>query len=208
MYTPRGRVRAAPPRARPAGSPRRRARPPRCGASAPRSGGVGTSSAAQLLDQALDPRRVGLRRGRGRAPAPARARAAAATCSLVRIISRSIRRCASVCGDAAGADDVAVGVEAELRLARLDVEAGRAAALAERRGGLAGDRERLGDRAPAARAAAGEDRVELVVVEAGVGADPAAVEARALRARRRRRARSRPSPPAARRRAPGCRRRR
>ena len=123
--------------ARPAGSPRRRARRPRGREMPGRSGGVGISRSCELRDQAFDPRRVGLARGRGRSPAPACARAAAATCSLVRIISRSISRWDSVCGDRAGADHVAARVEAELGLEGLDVEAGRPAALAEGRGRLA-----------------------------------------------------------------------
>ena len=61
MYTPRGRGRAARP-------PRRTSRlasaatwPASLGAARPwRSGGVGTPSACELLDQALDPGRVGL----------------------------------------------------------------------------------------------------------------------------------------------------
>ena len=111
-----------------------------------RSGGVGTPSAAQLLDQALDPGRVGLGVDAVDRRHPLALAAAAATCSLVRIISRSISRCASVWATRAGADHVAVGVEAELGLEGLDLEAGRAAPLAERRGRLARDRQRLGDR--------------------------------------------------------------
>jgi len=81
-------------------------------------------------------------------------------------------------GDAAGADRVAARVEAELGLEGLDVEAGRAAPLAQRRGRLARHRHRLADRIRRF-GAAGEDDVELVVVEPRVGADAAAVEARA-----------------------------
>ena len=44
-----------------------------------------------------------------------------------------------------GGDDVAVGVELELRLGRFDVEAGSAAVLAERGGDVAGRGERFGD---------------------------------------------------------------
>ena len=81
---------------------------------------------------------------------------------------------------AARAGHVALGVEAELRLEGLDVEARRPAVLAQRRRGLPRHRQRLGDSLGRPRAA-GEDRVELVVVEAGVGADAAAVEARPAR---------------------------
>ncbi len=79
-----------------------------------------------------------------------------------------------------GADDVAGGVEAKLGLAGLDLEAGRAAVLPEHRRGIAGDRQRLGDVLGSA-AAPGEEEVELIVVEAGAGADAAAVEARGTR---------------------------
>ena len=85
--------------------------------------------------------------------------------------------------DAAGGDDVAVLVEAELGLAGFDVELAAGAALAR------APRPPRG-RSPAARRprrgaslAPGEDPVELVVVEARVGADQAAVEARTSAAR-------------------------
>ena len=57
----------------------------------------------ELLDQALDPLPGRAARGRGRASATSRRSQSSATCSLVRIISCSIRRCASVCGDGDGA---------------------------------------------------------------------------------------------------------
>jgi hypothetical protein len=79
-------------------------------------------------------------------------------------------------GDRPRRGDTPVRVEAELRLARLDLE--RFAAIARQRGsGRTRDRQRLLDRVRR-RLAAGEDMVELVVVEPGVGADPAAIEAR------------------------------
>ena len=164
-----------------AGSPRRRPGPP----PGPRAPGPAAASAPRAPPAARPgvrsgPGRAG--RGRGRSPAPARAARRSATCSLVRIISRSIRRCASVWATRVGADDVAVGVEAELRLGRFDVEAGGAALLAEGGGDRARGRERFGDLLRRRRAA-GEDRVELVVVEAGVGADAAAVEAGRARLR-------------------------
>ena len=83
-------------------------------------------------------------------------------------------------GHGVGAGHVARGVEAELGLGGLDVEAGRAAPLSQRRGDLARHRQRRGDRL-GRPGATGEDRVELVVVEAGVGADAAAIEARRSR---------------------------
>ena len=100
----------------------------------------------QLLDQALDPRRVGLgvdavdRRhplaleqlrhlfvGEDHQP-------------LDQAVGLGLRR------PSGRATTLPLGVEAELGLGGLDVEAGRAALLAQRRRGLAGDRQRLGDR--------------------------------------------------------------
>ncbi len=76
-----------------------------------------------------------------------------------------------------GADHVAARVELELRLGGLDLEARASSALAELCGQRPRDLERRGD--PLERALApGEDPVEPVVVEAGIGADPAAIEAR------------------------------
>ena len=81
-----------------------------------------------------------------------------------------------------GGDDVALGVELELRLGRFDVERGGAAVLAERGGHVARRGQRFGDRRGRLLAAV-EDAVELVVVEPRVGADAAAVEAGAGRPR-------------------------
>jgi hypothetical protein len=77
--------------------------------------------------------------------------------------------------DAPGAGDVATRVELELRLERLDLERGHRAAPGERGGGTAGEIERRRD-GGGRLGPSGEDLVELVVVEAGVGADAAAVE--------------------------------
>ena len=176
MYTPRGRARAARPPASPGGSPRPPASAAWRGARPWRSGGVGISSSCQLLDQPLDPRRVGL----GVDAVDRRHPLALQQLRDLLVgedhqpLDQAVRL---GLGDAARAADVAGRVEAELRLEGLDVEAGRAAPLAQRRRRLARHRQRLGDRLRRF-GAAGEDRVELVVVEPRVGADAAAVEAR------------------------------
>ena len=76
----------------------------------------------------------------------------------------------------AGTDDFTGTIEAELGLGALDREPAPIVALpAEARCRVAGQRQRLGD--PLGRGGAtGEDHIELVVVEAGVGPDPAAIE--------------------------------
>ncbi len=131
----------------------------------------------QLRDQPLDPRRVGL----GVDPVDRRHALALQQLGDLLVgedhqpLDQAVRL---GLGDTARADDVAARVEAELGLEGLDVEAGRAAPLAQRRGRLAGDRQRLGDRFGRFRPPR-EDDVQLVVVEPRVGADAAAVEARA-----------------------------
>ena len=203
MYTRRGRARVAPPPAPPAGSPPPPARPPRLGAGVPRSGGVGIVELVQLRDQLLDPRRI----RPGVDPVDRRHPLALEQLRHLLVgedhqpLDQPVRL---GLGDAAGADHVAARVEAELGLEGLDVEAGRAAPLAQRRGRLAGDRQRLGDRLRRF-GPTGEDDVELVVVEPRVGADAAAVEGGGAGPPVRVRARSPPSPPAARPPAPGCR---
>ena len=202
MYTPRGRGRAA----RPPRSTSRlasAATSPACRGAEPLAQRRGRDpERAQLLDQPFDPRRVGLGVDAVDRRHPARARATAATCSLVRIISRSISRCDSVCATAAGPGHVASASKRNSGSAdstsRLVPPRCSPSAAATSRAAASGSATSSGG-----RAAAGEDQVELVVVEAGVGADAAAVEARRARPRRRRRARSRRSPPAAR--LPGAR---
>ena len=81
---------------------------------------------------------------------------------------------------AAGGDHPAVGVELELRLERLDLERAHRPALGQERSRAPGERQRLGDLGRRLRAA-GEDLVELLVVEPGVRADPASIEARGPR---------------------------
>ena len=103
MYTPRGRARAARPRGRPAGSPRRRAAPASLRREPLAQRRRRHVERRELLDQPLDPRRVGLGVDAVDRRHPSRS-SNSATCSLVRIISRSISRWASVCGDAVGAE--------------------------------------------------------------------------------------------------------
>ena len=114
-----------------------------------------------------------------------------------RIISCSISPCASVCStaDARGRRCPSASNSNSGSVGR-DLERAGSAALAQRRRGAPRELERLGDQLGRALAA-GEVPVELVVGEAVIGADPAAVEARRARRRRRRRAGSRPSPPGA-----------
>ena len=75
-----------------------------------------------------------------------------------------------------GTDHLTV-LETELGLEALYLERGARPAAGERRRGLARERQRLGDRI-GGPPPAGEDLVELVVVEAGIRPDRAAVEAR------------------------------
>ena len=174
MYTPPGRARAAPPRRPPGGSPRRR--PPCLAGREPPAAAASARRARQLLDQALDPLRVRLRVD------PVDRRHPLALEQLRDLfVGEDHQPLDQAVGlglrDAAGADHVALRVEAELGLGGLDVEAGRAAvsrpAPRPRRG-----RRQAARRRPRARSPDRRRRVELVVVETGVGADPAAVEAR------------------------------
>ena len=75
-----------------------------------------------------------------------------------------------------GAGHLPGGIEAELGLEGLDVKAAGAAPLMQRRRRLPRHRQRLAGRLWRLRPA-GEDRVEAIVVKAGVGADAAAVKA-------------------------------
>ena len=83
-------------------------------------------------------------------------------------------------GDRVSPDHVPVGIELELRLGGRDLQRAPArvcrAAPPQRRG-----RSPVASRSPPARLLAGEDAVELVVVEPAVGANAAAVEARRAR---------------------------
>ena len=182
----------------------RRARRPRCGdESSSGSGGVGTLERRELLDQPRDPLRVGLlvdaveRRHAACARAarpPARWRGSSAARSAGGPRSAATARAPTTSPSAS---------KLELGLERLDLERRHAAAARpapppRARASASGSATGSGG-----GSRAGEDLVELVVVEARVGADQAAVEARRAAARRPRRARSRPSPRAARR--PGAR---
>jgi hypothetical protein len=80
-------------------------------------------------------------------------------------------------GDGLGCGHVPLVVEAEVGLGAVHLELGAGAALRQCRGGSARERDRLGH-VPGRLRAAGEDLIELVVVQARVRADPAAVEAR------------------------------
>ena len=96
-----------------------------------------------------------------------------------------------------------LGVELEVGLGALDLERVAPAPPRERRGRGPRVGERFGDdRRGLVRPA--KTSIELVVVEPGVGADPAAVEARVAGLAAGRRARPPSSPRGARPRAPGC----
>ena len=142
------------------------------------SGGVGTSERGELLDQALDPLRVGLLVDaveRRDAASLAAARRPARWC---RIISCSISPWASVWSTELGARPPRRRRRTRTRARRSRSRARRPAparrsAAAARRARASGPRPRAGG-----ELAAGEELVELVVVEPRVGADAAAVEAR------------------------------
>ena len=151
-----------------------------------RSGGVGTPRSCELARPAARPAAGRAGRGRGRSPAPACARAAA----------RPARwRGSSAARSAGGTRSAATARAATTSPAESKSNSGSedsTSSAGRRRGARRARRPR--PRAIASgsatssggRLAAGEDRVELVVVEARVGADPAAVEARRARPRRRR----------------------
>ena len=176
MYTRPGRGRAARPRvptsrlasaATSAASLRRDAGPQR----RRRNAEVG-----ELGDQALDPFGVGLGVDAVDRRHPLRS-SSCATCSLARIISRSISRWDSVCGTGAGAERPRPSRRSRTR-ARPTRPRGWSDRGARPAPPPCGGRSRSARRPLRGARAAGEDLVELVVVEADVGADPAAVEAR------------------------------
>ena len=134
----------------------------------------------ELLEQLRDPRRIGLlvdaverRTRRG-------ARRGRATRSLVRTISCSISRCASVCSTAFAPITSPSASKLELGLGGGDLERVRCGARPAAAAARAGEVERR-RRRRRGRLGSGEEAVELVVVEALVGADAAAVEARRAR---------------------------
>ena len=179
MYTPPGRARGARPRASRAGWPRPPARRRRSARSSPAAAAWARPGRRASRSCRPRARRPGAR-GRGRASASCGARRCSATRSFVQIISCSISPCASVCSTDCAAITSPVGVELELRLRGRDLQRRAAAPSREHGRGAAREVERGRDRL-GGPLAAGEELVELVVGEARVGADPAAVEARRAR---------------------------
>ena len=177
MYTRRGRARAGPPPAPPGGWSPPASSPAARGMRSFGSGGVGTSSEASCSTQPLDPRRVGL---------------------LVDAVDGGHPPALAELGDLLVGEDhqvldqpVGLGLRDGVGRATTapsssnsnsgsndstssDPTGRRAASAAAARRARP---ERLGDLGGRPRAP-GEDLVELVVVEARVGADPAAIEAR------------------------------
>ena len=134
----------------------------------------------ELVDQPLAPPARRAARARGTAWAPCAPRASDATCSLAAIIRCSISRCDSVCSAGSAAIDVALAVEHELRLAGLELDRGpwrRAARRAPRR--PRAPRPEAAPQGSGCPLAAGEDPVDLPVVEPLVGADQRPIEAAA-----------------------------
>ena len=178
MYTPRGRARAA--RASRADQParlRRRARRPRCGREPLRQRRRRHVERGELLDQALDPRAGRAARGRGRASA--RLAPLAELGDLLvgedhQVLDQAVRlglgdrprrrpRRRRRRSSNSGSNDSTSSGRPRRR---------SASAAAASRASASGSATALGR-----RSRAGEDRVELVVVEPRVGADAAAVEA-------------------------------
>ena len=176
MYTPPCRGRAGRPRVRPGGSPRPPPGRPPWARFPPAAAGSGPRGRRAARPAARPgPGRAG--RGRGRWRGCACAPSSSATCSLARIISRSISRWDSVWGTPRAPITLPLASKrnsgSKDSTSRLVATRRSPSAAAASRATASGSATASGG-----SAAAGEHQVELVVVEAGVGADPAAVEAR------------------------------
>ena len=160
---------------------RRRARPPATGTCCSGSGGVGTSSEASCVDEALDALGVRALVHAVEARHAALLRAGCATASLAAIIRCSIRRWDSVCARARHSRDVARARRTRTRAPRSRPSSAplrsraRCSAAARRRARRASGSAH----GSCGRLAAGEDAVHALVVQALVGADQRAVERRA-----------------------------
>jgi hypothetical protein len=130
---------------------------------------------SKLLDEELDPLRVRLLVDavHGRQPLSLQQRCDLLVAEDHQLLDQPVRLRLL---NRPSAGDVAVVVEGELRLRRVDFEGAAQALGGERRGGGARDLQRLCDRLRR-EGAASEHLVELVVVEARVGTDATAVEA-------------------------------